>query len=92
MNLLKTTIAAAAITVCCLGNDYPAKAQWGGGASMAAPTYCGARAQGMSHRQASDKAMWVLVNSADITTALGSGRAMKAGLEYQIRAMCPEFL
>ena len=26
MNLIKATIATAAITVCCLGNDYPAKA------------------------------------------------------------------
>ena len=27
MNILKATIATAAITVCCMGNDYPAKAQ-----------------------------------------------------------------
>ena len=27
MNLIKATIATAAITVCCLGNDYPARAQ-----------------------------------------------------------------
>jgi len=26
MNLIKATIATAAITVCCLGNEYPAKA------------------------------------------------------------------
>ena len=26
MNILKATIAAAAVTVCCMGNDYPAKA------------------------------------------------------------------
>lgn len=26
MNILKATIAIAAVTVCCLGNDYPAKA------------------------------------------------------------------
>ena len=27
MNLIKATIATAAITVCCLGNDYPVKAK-----------------------------------------------------------------
>ena len=26
MNILKATIAVAAVTVCCMGNDYPAKA------------------------------------------------------------------
>ena len=27
MNILKTTIAAVAVITCCLGNQYPAKAQ-----------------------------------------------------------------
>ena len=27
MNLIKVTIAIAAITVCCMGNEYPAKAE-----------------------------------------------------------------
>jgi hypothetical protein len=29
--MFKALIAATAITVCCLGNDYPAKAEWDGG-------------------------------------------------------------
>jgi len=28
MNLIKATIAIAAITVCCMGNEYPAKAEY----------------------------------------------------------------
>ena len=28
MNLLKATLATAAVTVCCLGNDYPARADY----------------------------------------------------------------
>ena len=48
---MKRFIAIAATAICCMGNEIPAQANWGGGSSTtAAAAYCGARAQGKSQK------------------------------------------
>ena len=95
---MKRFIAIAATAICCMGNEIPAQANWGGGSSTtAAAAYCGARAQGKSQKQASDQAMSVLVRSmngnftSNVATIIGGAKDMTTAVDYQISQMCPEF-
>ena len=95
---MKRIIAIAATAVCCMGNQLPAKADWGGGSSTtAAAAYCGARAQGESQKKASDRAASVLSRSmqggfaSNIATIIGGAKDMKAAINFQISQMCPQY-
>ena len=75
-----------------------AQAEWGGGtASTAASAYCGARAAGLSQREASRRASQVATGSmtgsfeSNIATILTSKQGMRDAINFQIEQQCPEY-
>lgn len=88
---------ALVITASVLAFALPVSAQWGGGAAQAgANAYCGARAAGKSHKQASRAATNALVNgmggnfSSNIATIVTGGGAMRDSMAYLIQQQCPD--
>lgn len=76
----------------------PAIAQWRYDPSESmAVAYCAARAEGLNHRQAADRANDAMADAAPtglisgIGTIMGSGRSTSARARYLAQKMCPEY-
>jgi hypothetical protein len=89
MNLIKATIATAAVITCCLGNDYPAKAADAIGAASA---WCQTM-DATGNRKKANNAMreFHVATGTTFASSMFYGRSISKATEYQARRMCPEF-